>query len=127
MEVPLEVVGTNGAQTTQVFLFDTGCEVTTVSEDIAGVLGLTPDDGTRRVRVTGSTGKSAGRLVDVTFRFPRTVSGTPGLEASSTWVVVSGPTKLALLGFQEVHRHFSVRTYEFDVYFVPWQTLTGLR
>ena len=125
VKVPLDVVGLSGAITTQDFLFDTGCQITTVSEDIAAALGLPPDDGTRRVRVTGSAGKSAGRLVGVTFCFPTTVSGMPGLEVSSTWVVVSGQTKLALLGFQEVHQHFSVRTYEFDVYFVPWRTLTG--
>lgn len=107
------------------FIFDTGCEITMVSEDVAALLGLPPDDGSRRTRVTGSTGMSGGRLVDVSFRFPTTVSGTPGLEVSSTWVVVTGPTDLALLGFQEVHRYFSVKTYEFDVYFIPWRTLAG--
>jgi predicted aspartyl protease len=125
LTIPLEVLRADGVKASQNFLFDTGCQITTVSEDVAAALGLPPDDGTRRVRVTGASGKTAGRLMDVTFRFPTTVSGTPGLEVSSTWVVAGGQSNLALLGFQEVHRHFSVKTYEFDVYFVPWQALTG--
>lgn len=66
----------------------------------------------------GATGERVGRTLDVRFRFPATVSNTPGLVAVSTWVVVPGQSKLALLSFQDVHRHFTVRTFEFDAYFV---------
>jgi Aspartyl protease len=125
VKVPLLVYGTGGITRSREFIFDTGCEVTMVSEDVAAQLRLPPDDGTRRVHITSTTGFGGGRLVDVRFRFPITVSGTPGLEVTSTWVVLSGRTDLALLGFQEVHRHFSVKTFEFDVYFVPWPALTG--
>lgn len=118
--VPLVVLDRTGPSPPHRFIFDTGCEVTMVSEDVGRSLGLPPDDGTRRVRVVGSTGRGGGRLVDVRFRFPDTVSGKPGLEVASTWVVVGGRSDLALLGFQEVHRHFRVRSYEFNVYFVPW-------
>jgi hypothetical protein len=47
------------------------------------------------------------------------------LEVDSTWVVVSGVTDLALLGFLEVHRHFCIRTQEFYVYFISWASLRG--
>jgi hypothetical protein len=118
--VPLVVLAGTGPSRPHDFLFDTGCQVTMVSEDVALALGLPPDDGTRRVRTVGLTGRGSGRLVDVRFRFPDTVSSTPGLEVSSTWVVVGGRTNLALLGFQEVHRHFRIWTFEFDMYFIRW-------
>ena len=66
-----------------------------------------------------------GRLVDVRFRFPRTVSGDPGLEVASSWIVTSGRRNIALLGFQEVHRHFRIWTLEFDMYFIPWPKPLG--
>ncbi|MBX9623073.1 MAG: hypothetical protein K2X82_04590 [Gemmataceae bacterium] len=99
------------------FRFDTGCNVTTVSEDVAAGLGLPP--GGRTVTVGGSTGRATGRLVPVRFRFPTSPSG-PGLVVDSTWVVTSGRRNVALLGFQEVHRHFWVRTEQFEMWFVPW-------
>ncbi len=117
IRVPLTVTGRHGA-ITQPFLFDTGCQITTVSEDVAEVLGL--PSGGRPVTMRGATAGGSGRLVDVRFRFPRTVSGDPGLEVASTWVVTSGRTNLALLGFLEVHRHFQLKLYEFDAYFIPW-------
>lgn len=123
--VPLVVL--HGVEETapERFIFDTGCEVMTVSEDVAQFLGLPPDDGTRRVRTVGLTGRGSGRLVDVRFRFPDTVAGNPGLEVSSTWVVIGGRTNLALLGFQEVHRHFRVQTDPFLAFFVLWTSLRG--
>jgi hypothetical protein len=105
------------------FVFDTGCEITTVSEDVAAFLGLA--GGGRLVSVKGATGNLRGRLVDVRFRFPKTLNGDPGLECDSTWVVISAIKGIALLGFQEVHRHFSIRALEFDMYFILWSTLRG--
>jgi hypothetical protein len=105
------------------FIFDTGCEITMVSEDVAGALGL--PDGGRVVNVKGSVGHGKGRLVEVRFRFPRSANGKLGVECMSNWVVVSGARKIALLGFQEVHKHFCIRTLEFDVYFILWSTLRG--
>jgi Aspartyl protease len=104
------------------FVFDTGCEITTVSEDLAAGLGLPP--GGRELGVTGLTGGGRGRLVEVRFRFPG-LDRAPGLEVNSTWVVITGRTNLALLGFQEVHRHFQVKLFEFEVYFIRWPTPHG--
>lgn len=117
VDVPLAVFGTRGT-VEHPFIFDTGCEITTVSEDIAAKLGLPP--GGRDVGMHGLSGSATGRLVDVRFRFPRTVSGTEGLIVDSTWVVTSARLGLALLGFMEVHQHFQMRTFEFDTYFVAW-------
>lgn len=117
VKVPLMVAGSRG-EVSHDFIFDTGCEVTTVSEDVATALGLSV--GGRVVNMTGLTGSGSGRLVDVRFRFPKTSSGGPGLEVESTWVVLAGTTNLALLGFQEVHRHFQTKMLEFDVYFIRW-------
>jgi hypothetical protein len=44
---------------------------------------------------------------------------------ASTWVVTGGRHNLALLGFQEVHRHFPIRALEFDVYFIPRTSIRG--
>lgn len=105
------------------FIFDTGCEVTMVSEDVAVALGL-PTGGST-VKVKGAAGDGTGRLVKVRFRFPASDRGVLGLECTSTWVVAAGGKKCALLGLQEVHKHFSVRTLESDAYFVQWSTLRG--
>ena len=110
--VPLTVLGAGG-NIGEDFIFDTGCQITTVSEDVAAKLGL--PTGGRPIGMRGSTGPGSGRLVDVRFRFPTTVSGTPGLEVRSTWAVASGRQNLALLGFVEVHRHFCIRALEFDM------------
>src|SRR5262245_61096746 len=94
VEVPLTVLGPPKPEE-QFFIFDTGCEVTMVSEDVATKLGLPA--GGRPVNVHGLLGGGSGRLVDVRFRFPKTLSGGPGLEVDSTWVVTSGRQNLALL------------------------------
>lgn len=117
IDVPLTVV-TDQGEAERFFTFDTACEVTMVSEDVAAELGLPA--GGRPVGVLGSTSSGSGRLVDVRFRFPTTSSGGPGLEVESTWVVVSGRRNLALLGFQEVHRHFQLKLFEFEAYFIRW-------
>jgi hypothetical protein len=117
IDVPLTVVGPL-REVEQWFLFDTGCQVTTVSEDVAAVLGL--PSGGRAVNMVGLTSGGRGRLVDVRFRFPTTTSGGPGLEVTSTWVVLSGRRDLALLGFQEVHRYFQTKMFEFEAYFIRW-------
>jgi hypothetical protein len=122
VEVPLTVRGSRGALEQQ-FIFDTGCQITTVSEDVAVRLGLSP--GGRAVNMHGLVGGGTGRLVEVQFQFPRTVSGTPGVQVTSTWVVLSGARHLALLGFREVERLFCIRTLEFDMYFIPWTSVHG--
>ena len=117
IRVPLTVTGRHGA-ITQPFLFDTGCQITTVSEDVAEVLGL--PSGGRPVTMRGATAGGSGRLVDVRFRFPNTPNNEAGLEVDSTWVVTSGQRGVALLGFMEVHRHFQLKLFEFDAYFIRW-------
>lgn len=117
VEVPLTVLGLP-APIKHDFVFDTGCEVTMVSQDVAAELGV--PEGGRRLQVHGLVGGGTGRLVNVRFRFPETMIGDPGLEVDSIWVVVSGRRNLALLGFQEVHRHFRIWTLEFDMYFIRW-------
>ena len=108
------------------FIFDTGCQITMVSEDVATKLGLPLPSGGPLVNITGSTAKGYGRLVEVRFRFPPDANGKPGLEVDSTWVVVSGATDIALLGFMEVHRHYGIRSQEFNVFFISWASLRGL-
>src|SRR5262245_43511391 len=83
----LTVIGSAG-EVARLFRFDTGCDITTVSEDVATLLGL-PVGGTS-VGMRGSTGTAVGRLVPVTFRFPPDeISGLPEREVSSTWMVVA--------------------------------------
>ena len=75
------------------FRFDTGCDVTTVSEDVAAALGL-PAGGTRDQRVRGDREPVAGRLVTVRFRFPPdAISGYRKDTLSSTWIVIAGRTE----------------------------------
>lgn len=109
------------------FLFDTGCAVTTIDESVALSLGL-PAGGTP-IAVSGATGAGTGRLVPVHFRFPDEVDMTDpagpttraGLEVDSQWVVVpSGAKRVALLGFNEVHRHFAIQTDPNHLYLCRW-------
>jgi|GEM_PF-2352209 len=116
VEVPLHVLGSFGERV-RAFQFDTGCGLTTLSEDVAAALGL--PSGGRPVNVFGALGSGVGRLVPATFRFsPDTLSGVPSDLIDSEWVVVAGRTKLALLGFQEVHRHFTIGTDDDTTYFM---------
>lgn len=111
------MIGGRRGDVRQDFLFDTGCQITTVSEDVAAVLGLPA--GGPRLGLGGVTGTGSGRLVPVRFRFPVSPSG-PGLVVDSIWIVTSGRTGVALLGFQEVRRHFSIESEPFEMWFVPW-------
>src|SRR5262249_14760038 len=116
VEIPLHVEGTLGERL-RVFQFDTGCGITTVSEDVASAIGLAA--GGRSVKVFGALGSGTGRLVPARFRFPPdAMSSLPGDTIESEWVVVAGRTKLALVGFQEVHRHFTISTDDDSMYFM---------
>lgn len=115
--VPLTVYGNRGPALED-FQFDTGCAITSVSEDVAVVLGLPA--GGRTVGIRGSTGQGSARFVPVRFRFPPDPYGGPGIEVDSTWAVVRGPTNLALLGYEEVHRHFTIMTHRDVIDFLPW-------
>ena len=100
----------------RIFQFDTGCGLTTVSEDVATALGLPA--GGKPIRVSGTLGSGKGRLVPVTFQFPAdSLSGVPGDAIDSEWAILSGRSQLALLGFQEVHRHYSISTDDDTMYF----------
>lgn len=113
--VPLFVGGAN-SETAHSFRFDTGCDITTVSEDVATALGLPP--GGPSVSIRGSTGTSAGRLIDVRFRFPPDdLSGNPEPLLAARWAVVSGRTDLALLSLHDVHEHFALWTDDTHMYF----------
>jgi hypothetical protein len=115
VDVPLTVIGAGGERS-RAFHFDTGCDITMVSEDMAALVGL-PAGGTP-VHIRGSTASGAGRLVPVTFRFPPdAVSGSPGPDISPRWVVVAGRTNVALLNFHEVHEHYFLGTDDTDMYF----------
>lgn len=122
VEVPLTVVGGPPGSADHPFVFDTGCAVTTVSEVVAARLGL-PAGGVA-VNLGGSTARGRGRLVPVRFRFPNSPSG-PGLVVSSNWIVTPGRTGVALLRFQEVHRHLQARTEQFEMWFAPWRHQPG--
>jgi hypothetical protein len=108
VEVPLTVIGSIG-EATYTFRFDTGCDVTTVSEDVAAARGL-PTGGTT-LGVRGSTGTASGRLVPVTFRFPPDmISGSQRPPVTSLWIVLGGRTRLALLSLREAEFHFYIGT-----------------
>jgi hypothetical protein len=94
------------------FLFDTGAEVTMVSDDVGRALHLAP--GGRPVSVTGSVGGGTGRLVEVEFRF----ADEPGLVIPSRWVVLPSDRKIAILGLRDVLPHFEARTIDFDLFFI---------
>jgi hypothetical protein len=115
IDVPLTILAASG-EVELSFRFDTGCDVTTVSEDVAAALGLPA--GGPPIRVSGATGTGAGRLVSVTFRFPPdAISGVSEVAVSSTWIVLAGRTALALLSFQEVHTRYSIGTDDAYMYF----------
>lgn len=115
VDVPLTVLGPAGA-VTHYFRFDTGCDITTVSEDVATKLGLPA--GGAPVRVTGSTAAGVGRLVTASFRFPPDLfSGTPAPVQFESWIVVSGGSDVALLSLYEVHARYQFWTDDTDVYF----------
>lgn len=113
VEVALTVIGSLG-EVEHTFRFDTGCDVTTVSEDVA--LGLPA--GGPPVQLSGSTAAGVGRLVPVTFRFPPDgISGRPRPATTSTWAVVAGRTRLALLNFHEVDVWFYLGTNDAEMTF----------
>src|SRR5262245_37837852 len=115
VDVPITVIGDSG-EVEQSFRFDTACDITTVSDDVAAALGL-PAGGIV-LGVAGVTGAGAGRLVPVTFRFPPdALSGAPDPAVSSTWFVVAGRSDIALLSLQELHAHYSLGTDDKYMYF----------
>ena len=115
IDFPLTVTGPQGEAGCS-FRFDTGCDITMVSEDVATALGL--PSGGRPITVAGSTGTAAGRLVPVIFRFPPDeISGLPEAEVFSMWIVTGARTQLALVGLQDVHAHFAVGTDDTYMYF----------
>lgn len=108
VDVLLTVVGMNGEMRRE-FRFDTGCDITTVSEDVATALGF-PAGGTP-ISMRGSTATASDRLVPVTFYYPPDfISGRLRTAVSSVWLVVSGQTNLALLSFHEVDAWFYIST-----------------
>jgi hypothetical protein len=115
VDVPLTVVNPVG-EATRTFRFDTGCDITTVSEDVATALGL-PAGGTP-IGVRGSTATGTGRLVAVSFRLPPdAISGLLSPVLSSMWIVVPGRKSLALLCLQEVHDQYFISTDDAYIYF----------
>lgn len=99
------------------FLFDSGCGLTTVSEDVAAAIHLPA--GGQLIAVSSAVGTGTGRLVPVSFRFPPdSISGVVGDPVDSMWVVISGRTKLALLGLHEVHLHYTISTDDDTMYFM---------
>ena len=111
-EVELVRVGPGRPTKRTPFIFDTGAEVTMVSEDVARDLKLPA--GGRPVSVTGSVSSGTGRLVPVAFRF----AGEPGLTVTTHWVILPGDRKIAILGLRDVLPHFEVRAEDFDMYFI---------
>ncbi len=111
-EVELVRVGPGRPTNPTPFIFDTGAEVTMVSEDIARDLNLPA--GGRPVSVAGSVSSGTGRLVPVAFRF----AAEPGLTVATEWVVLPGNRKIAILGLRDVLPHFVVRAEDFDLYFI---------
>ena len=110
IEIELEVQSHSQAAP---FIFDTGCEVSIVSEDVAAFFGL--PGGGRPVSVRALIAGGAGRIVPVRFRF----ADVPGVEIDTEWVVVAGRTNVRLLALRDVLPHFEVRTLNMNLYFVP--------
>ena len=110
-------VATSSVEFPRSFVFDSGCGLTTVSEDVAASIQL--PTGGQPIPVSSAIGGGTGRLVPVSFRFPPdSISGEVSDLIDSSWVVISGRTKLALLGLQEVHRHFTISTDDDSMYFM---------
>ena len=87
-----------------------------VSEDVATRLGLPP--GGALIPISGSTATGVGRLVPVTLRFPPDmISGLPRPAVASTWAVIAGRTRLALVSFHEVDIWFYVGTDDAEMTF----------
>lgn len=115
VRVELIVVAPTG-EVSQLFRFGTGADITTVSEDVANRLGLPA--GGPPVQLSGSTAAGVARLVLVTFRFPPDgISGRPRPAVTSTWAVVAGRTRLALLSFHEVDVWFYFGTNDAEMTF----------
>ena len=112
-------VQTPGGEVEQLFRLDSGCDITTVSEDLATALGL--PGGGPPVHVTGVGGNTQGRLVDVRYRYPANeFSGVPGKEVDAKWIVVPQGAGIALLSFSEIHQHFTIGTDDTFMYFTEW-------
>jgi hypothetical protein len=118
VDVPLTVYSPGG-EVERHFRFDSGCDITTVSEDIAAVLGL--PSGGPTIQVGGIGGNTQGRIVDARYRYPpNEFTGAPGREVGAKWVVVPQGAGIALLSFSEVHQHFTIGTDDTTMYFTEW-------
>ncbi|HUR54697.1 MAG TPA: hypothetical protein VMZ71_11235 [Gemmataceae bacterium] len=115
----LLAVYSSGGEVERHFRFDSGCDITTVSEDIAAVLELPAGGPT--IQVGGVGGNTQGRMVDVRYRYPANeFTGVPGKEVDGKWVVVPQGGGIALLSFSEVHQHFTIGSDDSTMYFTEW-------
>jgi hypothetical protein len=118
VDVPL-AVSSPGGEIERHFRFDSGCDITTVSEDLAAVLGLPAGGPT--IQVNGVGGNTQGRLVDVRYHYPANeFTGVPGKKVDAKWVVVPQGVGIALLSFSEVYQHFTIGTDDTTMYFTEW-------
>jgi hypothetical protein len=99
------------------FRFDTAFGVTTVSEVVARILGVSLV-GARPVEGPFPAGARSGLLARARFRFPTNPETmTPGLELESDWLVLPLRYELAQLGLRDVHPHFTVATDDTFIHF----------
>lgn len=111
VEILLDVQTGPGDSMEMPFIFDTGCEVSMVSEDVAARLRLPA--GGRPAGVIGSTARGTGRIVPVRFHF----AAAPDLAIDSEWVVMPGVTNTRLLALRDILPHFEFRTLNMSLYF----------
>jgi hypothetical protein len=112
VEVSIEIETGAGWSRPSMFVFDTGAEVSMVSEDVADRLRF--PGGGRTITVSGSTARGVGRIVPVRFRF----AAQPDLHIDSEWMVMPGVTDLRLLALRDVLPHFEIRTLNTFLYFL---------
>lgn len=103
--------------------WDTGSELSVMSEALARRLGVTIDDRTDTTTLVGVTGAESPAWVVPRFvRFP----GLDGLRFRFHFLVLPRVVdRLPLLGMRDTYRNFEVYSHEDEVYFFPKPDHTG--
>jgi hypothetical protein len=114
IHIPLLVTGSRGTLG-HPFRLDTGCGITIVSEPVARAMGL---DARGRTFQSVFVLTGGGRIVPARFRFPfDPITGAPGREVASEWLVIPVRYEYARLGFRDVHPHFDIATNAREMHF----------
>lgn len=114
--LPVQVIGPGGRFGDPIpFQWDTGSELSVMSEAVARRIGIPLDDQTEETTLVGVTGAEAPAwLVPRFVRFP----GLDGFRFRLHVVILKGSAdRLPLLGMRDTYRNLEVVTQEDEVYF----------